>query len=349
MITSLLSGGLLSAVTQAEGMLVTRTPGAIVGPIANFLGYIYNALFNFIYSFIQSNSLGIAIILFTLLVKLILTPLIFKQQKSTYKMQKLQPEMNRIKEKYAKKKDPESQQKMALELQEFQKKNGISLMGGCLPLLIQLPILYALFYIFQQAYLYVDVVGNNYNQIAQTILSIPIDTRMQVFSEFALKIADAIKAPVDLGIQADVVKVVNELNLNDWNTVLSQIGTYADQLKPLLDQKNQIEYFLGIHLVYKAGLGFPGILIPLLAGGSTWLSSRMMTKNQASMGPDDPTAGTMKMMNIMMPLMMGFMTITMPAGLGLYWTISNIFQMGQQVLLQGYFKSKDEREMKGAA
>lgn len=346
MILSLFSA--VAVPTAAQGLLVTRSPGAIVGPIANFLGIVYNALFNFIYSFIQSNSLGIAIILFTLLVKLVLTPLIFKQQKSTYRMQKLQPEMNRIKEKYAKKKDVESQQKMALELQEFQKKNGISLMGGCLPLLIQLPILYALFYIFQQAYLYVDVIGTNYNDIANVILSIEESLRMDVFTDYAVKVADAIKMQIDMSVQADVVKVVNELTVKDWNNVLSQLPNYVDQLGPLLEQKNQIEYFMGIHLVYKAGLGFPGILIPLLAGGSTWVSSKMMTKNQ-SMSPDDPTASTMKTMNIVMPLMMGFMTITMPAGLGLYWTISNFFQMGQQVLLQRYFRAKDEREAKGAA
>lgn len=348
MITSLFSEGLLSYAMQTDGLLVTKTPGFIVGPIATFLGVIYNALFDFIYGIFQSGSLGIAIILFTLLVKLVLTPLLFKQQKSTYKMQKLQPEMNKIKEKYSKKKDQESQQKMALELQEFQKKNGISLMGGCLPLLIQLPILYALFYIFQQAYLYVDVVGANYNAIAEVIMKIPVDERMNIFSGYAMQVANVIKVPIDLGVAGDIVKVINELTINDWNLVLSQIGDVGNQLSPLLEQKNSIEYFFGIHLVYKAGLGFPGIFIPILAGGTTWLSSKMITKGQ-NLDPNDPTAGTMKMMNIVMPLMMGFMTITMPAGLGLYWTISNVFQMAQQLLLQKYFKAKDAKEAKGAA
>lgn len=339
---------LFSLIDNGLVQLVARTPGNIVGPIATFLGVVYNALFNFIYGFIQSGSLGIAIILFTLIVKLILTPLIFKQQHSSYKMQKLQPEISKINEKYAKKKDAESQQRKALELQELQKKNGISLMGGCLPLLIQLPILYALFYIFQQAYMYVDVVNQNYYSIAEILLKIPVETRVDLLAPIADPVAKAAKQTWDLGVASDLVKVVNEINNTQWDTILSQIGSLSDQLTPLLAQKNQIEYFMGIHLIYKPGFGFPGIMVPLAAGITTYLSSLMITRNQ-NMSPDDPTAGTMKMMNNFMPIMMGVMTISMPAGLGLYWTISNIFQMGQQFILQKYFKARDARLEKGAA
>ncbi|MCI1959967.1 MAG: YidC/Oxa1 family membrane protein insertase, partial [Clostridia bacterium] len=138
---------------------VAKKPGVIIGPIAKFLGIIYNAMFNIIYNISPAYSLGFAIILFTIVIKLVLTPLTLKQQRSAYSMSKLQPEMNKIKKKYAGKKDIESQQKMSLELQKLQKDNNVSMFGGCLPSLIQLPILYALFYIFQQAFNYVDVVN----------------------------------------------------------------------------------------------------------------------------------------------------------------------------------------------
>ena len=130
-------------------LLAVRTPGVIIGPIARVLGIVYNALFNIIYSISPMNSLGIAIILFTLIVKSIFFPLLVKQQKSTLAMQKLQPEMAKIKKKYENKKDLESQQKMSMEMQKLQKDNNVSMLGGCLPLLVQLPILYALYYIFQ--------------------------------------------------------------------------------------------------------------------------------------------------------------------------------------------------------
>ncbi len=326
-------------------LLVVRKPGAIVGPIAKFLGVIYNGLFEFIYQTFQSGSLGIAIILFTLLVKLVLFPLMIKQQKSSFKMQQLQPEMNKIKQKYKDKKDQASQQKMAYELQEFQKKNGINMLGGCLPLLVQLPILYALFYIFQQAYLYVDVVANNYSAIANVIVSIPKDLRMDVFAPYAKTFVEANKITnFDMSVTKDVVMLVNELKLADWTSILSQLGDSGKGLVSLLATKNQIEYFLGIPLVYKAGLGFPGIIIPILAAATTWLQSKLTMTTSASSDPKDPAAAMNRSMMYMMPAMMGFMTITMPAGLGLYWVVSNLFTICQQILLNKYFKKKFAKE-----
>ena len=321
-------------------LLAVKTPGVIVGPIANFLGIIYNFIFNFIHGFAENGSLALAIIFFTLLVKIVLFPLSFHQQKSTFKMQKLQPEMNKIKEKYAKKKDPESQQKMAMELQEFQKKNGINLFGGCLPLLIQLPILYALYYIFQQAYIYLDIVNANYQAITDVILSIPVEQRMDIF----YAVAESKKITMDLAVNSDVMQLVSLISSGEWNTILASAGEFANQLAPLLAQKMDIENFIGINLVTKPGLTFPGIIIPLLSAGSTFLQSKLMTSGQPKPDSNDPMASSMKMMTYTMPIMMGVMTIGLPAGLGLYWTVSNCFQIIQQFVLNKYFKSKDKHE-----
>lgn len=320
----------------------TRQPGMIVGPIAKFLGIIYNAVFNFIYNIIQSNSLGVAIILFTILVKVVLIPLMYKSQESNYKMQRLQPEMSKIKKKYEGKKDAESQQKMAMEMQKLQKDNNVNMMGGCLPMLIQLPILYALFYIFQQAYIYIDVVGANYHAIANVLVSIPVDLRLDVFTDMIV----AHKVNIDVASTTDMVTLVNMLTTTEWNTVISSIGDYANQLTPLLAQKNSIETFMGISMINKVGFSFPGIIIPIVAGVTTYYSSVVMTKKSAQSGGDDPSMQMMKSMNIMMPIMMGGMCITMPGGIGIYWTISNLIQVGQTLLLNKYFRSKDAKESK---
>jgi YidC/Oxa1 family membrane protein insertase len=325
-------------------LLNVRTPGVIVGPIAKVLGEIYNWLFNIIYGITQANALGLAIIAFTILVKLVLTPLIVKQQKATFEMQKLQPELNKIKKKYENKKDAESQQKMALEMQKLQKDNNVSMFGGCLPLLIQLPILYALFYIFQQAYMYVDVVGQNYDSIANVILNIPVDLRMDIFGEIAA--AHAGKATLDLAVLADVKTLVGQITQSEWQTILASAGSYADQLAPLLTQKMGIEYFLGISIVDNPGLRFPEIAIPLLSAGTTYLSSKvMMSRSSAtSMDENNPAMQSMKMMNYMMPIMMGVMTVTLPAGLGIYWTVSNLFQAAQTIIINKFFAAKEHRQ-----
>ena len=330
-------------------LLEVRTPGVIVGPIARVLGEVYNWIFNIIYGLTQANALGLAIIAFTLVIKLVLTPLIVKQQKATFEMQKLQPEMNKIKKKYENKKDAESQQKMALEMQKLQKDNNVSMFGGCLPLLIQLPILYALFYIFQQAYMYVDVVGQNYDAISNVILSMPVDLRMDVFGEIAA--VHAGKSTLDLAVMADVKTLVGQITQSEWQTILASAGSYADELTPLLTQKMGIEYFLGISIVDNPGLGFPEIIIPLLSAGTTYLSSKvMMSKSSSSamMDENNPAMQSMKMMNYMMPIMMGVMTVTLPAGLGLYWTVSNLFQAGQTIVINKFFAAKEHHKQAAA-
>ena len=334
-----------------EALPSVREPGKIIGPIADLMGQIYNMLFNVLHSNNSAGSLGLAIIIFTLIVKMLLFPLMVKQQKSSFIMQQMKPELDKIKAKYAGKTDQMSQQRMAFEMQELQKKNGASMMGGCLPMLIQLPILYALFYLFQNAYVYVDAIGNNYVNIANAILNIPVATRMEVFQPFAQEFVDAyknmaiIKDGFDMGQVNDIVMLVGNMKQGDWDVVLQNLGTQGVELAGLLATKNEIETFLTIPLVTKAGLGFPGIIIPIAAGATTYLQTKIMNAmNPQNNDPSNPAAAMTKSMLYTMPIMMGVFSITMPAGLGLYWTISNIFGIVQQVILTKYYRKKFERE-----
>ena len=319
-----------------------RSPGVIVGPIAKLMGIIFNWVFNFIYSFTETGSLVLGIIVFTLLVKLVLFPLSYKQVKGTYKMQKLQPELNKIKAKYANKTDEESQRRMAFEIQEFQRENGASMLAGCLPMIIQLPILYALFYIFQQPYNYVEVINNVYTSIANAILGIDVAQRVEVFKTIIL----SKNMTMDLAVFSDVFNLVKHMGSADWNTALSTLGTSGTELASLIAQKHSIEYFFGLNLVTTAGLGFPGILVPICAGLSTFLSSKyMMSKQQNATGTGDEAdmaAGMTKSMNVVMPIMMGVITINTPVALGIYWTLSNLFSIFQTWTVYKVLGAKDE-------
>ncbi|MCQ4935388.1 MULTISPECIES: YidC/Oxa1 family membrane protein insertase [Anaerotignum] len=341
--SELLSGVVLTTFTSV------KMPGSILGPIAKVLGQVYNMLFNGLYGMTEAGVLGFAIILFTLIVKAILFPLMVKQQKSSFKMQMLQPELDKIRNKYKGKTDQMSQQKMAMEMQDFQKKNGINLMGGCLPLLIQLPILYALFYLFQNAYVYVDVIGQNYTDIANAILQIPKDLRMEVFAPYAQAFVDQHKnveiiktSGFDLSRLNDVVMLVNYLGADAWTNILNQLGSNGNTLVGLLATKTNIETFLFIPLVSAAGLKWPGVLIPAFAAITTYAQSKIMMvmTPSANNDPNNPAMAMTKTMTYVMPFMMGFFCISMPAGLGLYWTISNLIGIIQQVVLQKYYKKK---------
>lgn len=334
-----------------EALPSVRQPSKIVGPFADLMGKVYNLLFELLHSNTSAGSLGLAIIIFTLIVKLILFPLMVKQQKSSFKMQALQPELMKIRKKYEGKTDQMSQQRMAFEMQEFQKKNGVSMVSGCLPMLIQLPILYALFYLFQNAYVYVDVIGHNYTDIANAIVNIPVSLRMEVFHPYAQEFANAyknvsiIKDGIDMRQVNEVVMLVNYLKPDDWNVILQNLGDAGSSLVPLLATKSSIETFLTIPLVSKAGLHFPGIIIPIASGVTTWLQSKiMMMMNPQNSDSGNPAAAMTKSMLYTMPIMMGVFAINMPAGLGLYWTISNLFGILQQVILSKHYKKKFAEE-----
>jgi YidC/Oxa1 family membrane protein insertase len=153
-----------------------------------------------------------------------------------------------------------------------------------------------------------------------------------------------------MGDANEVVMLINYLKAGDWNTIVHQLGTAGDALKPLLATKNNIETFLTIPLVSKAGLSFPGVIIPIAAGLSTYLQSKLtMAMNPSQNDPSNPAAAMTKSMIYTMPIVMGVFSVNMPAGLGLYWTISNIFGILQQVVLQKHFRKKfaEEAEQNG--
>ena len=332
-----------SFLAGAPVLLKAGSPGFIVGPIAKLMGIVYNWLFNFIYSFTQTGTLVLAIILFTLLVKLILFPLSYKQIKGSYRMQMLQPQLNKIRAKYAGKTDEDSQRRMAFEIQEFQRENGASMFAGCLPMLIQLPILYALYYIFNQPYEYVGVINDVYTNITQGLLNIDAATRVEVLKPIIL----AKNMTVDVSVFDQVMGLVRTMSAADWNGVLTSLGQSAGELSAILAQKHSIEYFFGLNLVSFAELRFPGVLVPICAGLTTYLSTwYMQRKQKVIMGgqEDQMAAGMTKSMNIVMPIMMGVITINVPIALGIYWTLSNLFSVIQT---WGTYKVLENKEKKG--
>ena len=143
--------------------------GGILGPFA----WIFGKLLDFIYNILAGSNgianLGICIILFTIIVKLILFPLSFKQQKSTKINMVIQPEIQKIQKKYKDRKDQESMLKQQQELQAVYDKYGTSMTSGCLPTLIQFPIILALYRVIQNIPAYVGKIKEMYSPIAEVL------------------------------------------------------------------------------------------------------------------------------------------------------------------------------------
>jgi len=322
--------------------MIAKDQSAIIRPISIALGFIMDFFFNLAYFFTEPHSLGISIILLTVTSRFLMLPLAFKSQKSMTAMKKLQPEIDKIKKKYGDSKDPEIQQKMNREMQTLYSANKVNPFGGCLPMLIQMPIFFALNYMMQQTYLFVRKLGDMYYSLAGTILEIP-----ERFNYLVPIVTPKVPKGMELDISAasDLVKALNRFNARDWSSFLSQIPVnFANIIEPMLARKQSIEFFFGINLKEFSGTAFPGVLIPILAAGTTFLSSWLMNKQQPQ-SDNQQAKTTQKIMTYGMPIFIGFTTINFYAGVGLYWITSTVFQIFQQMFLGKYYENKD-REIK---
>ena len=284
------------------------------------MGYLYSA-FGFVLKLIYDivSNYGLSIILLTLLIKIIVLPLTLKQQKAMTKMQRIQPKLQEIQEKYKNDKEKASQETMKLY-----KEYGVNPMGGCLPLLIQFPILIAFYQVIQKP--------------VQYMLSMPIKEIKSLCTAHDIAYNTS-------GAQILLAKELGKINFDFFGIDLSAVPW--DQIKDFMAGKSGI-------------IALVAIIIPALACFTTYLTSKVSSsvnqtkkeeeaKNQKKkrvLSPDEKTSNSntgesmTKSMTYMMPLMTLFFTFTLPAAMGLYWTISNIFAILQTVLLNGYYNKK---------
>ena len=312
---------------------VQNDPGVFIGPIAAFFGYIIDFMFNIVYSMTVPHSLGLAIILLTLVVRALMLPLAVKSQKSMMAMQKLNPEVEKIRAKYSSSSDPEHKQKMNVEIQSLYAKNKVNPLGGCLPLLVQMPLFFGLMYIMNQSYLYVSKLKEVYHSLSSLIIQVPHYTNYVVplaIPHVPQKMLEA--QTLDISKVEHMSKVINKFSLWEWEHLFSQIpAEYLPAIQEIFNLKQSIEIFAGLNLIEASGWAWPGILIPILAGGTTFLSSWLSQQVSTSTDPKMKTQQTMMM--VIMPIFMAFITVSMPAGVGVYWITSSVFQVAQQLVM----------------
>lgn len=340
------SGG--SFIALAAVNVVQKDPGIIVRPISWILGVVLNVVFNLVYILTSNNALGFSIIALTILVRCCMLPLAFKQQKSMFIMQKIQPEIKKIQDKYKEKasSDPEVQKKMNMEMQKLYGKHGYNPFSGCLPMLIQLPIFISLYYILQNPYQFIHHIQEIYTALGNIMLTAGnFDEVIKSVPGIFDMIPDSLRDPVtgfvldssEVGM-SNLAKLMNKFSLDQWSFIQEQIPAVADSLKT----KMEMEYFFGISLTERVGLSFPKVLIPIISGITTFFSGWLMTRRNTNMDPAMKTQ--QKIMNTTMPLFMAYITSTIPGGVGIYWITSNIFQICQQLFINKYYDKKMANE-----
>lgn len=281
---------------------------------ANILSYIINPIYNFV------GNYGVAVILFTVIVKLLLVPLGINQQKTMVKTKQIKPVLDKINAKY--KNDKE---KLNEETMKLYQKYEINPMGGCLPLLIQLPILLGLYRVIQKP-------------ITWIIKLSPVEAVQRVVSSGEFTEAGALDALRSLCASPEKLEGLNKIPeiIEKFESDASLGVTQID----IASKFNLVNFdFFGLDLSATPNIGQLSWLwiIPILATAAAFFSNWVTSKLNPVSGEQ---AQTMKSMNLMMPLMTLFFTFTLSAGIGVYWFFSTMISVAQSFILTKYFEKK---------
>ena len=273
-----------------------------------------------------TGSYGLAIILFTLVVKLIMLPFQVKSKKSMMRMNRMNGKIQEIQKKYA-----NNQAKMGEEMQKLYAEEGVSPMSGCLWSFLPLPILLALYSIMRQ----------------------PITHLMMISKDTAAGLVEkAAAAGVDITNIATVKDGVTQFTAYGQINLVKAITSQAPEVVDGLDKWIHLDFsFIGLDLAATPTSVFGSfsfswaviglILIPILAGGFQLLMSIYTMRTQPQQSAN---GASMKGMMYMMPLMSVYIAFIMPAALGIYWIAQSVFSLIQEVIMTKFFNKKLEEE-----
>lgn len=280
-----------------------------------------------------TNSYGMAIILFTLVLKLIMLPFQMKSKKSMMRMSRMNGRIQEIQKKYA-----NNQTKQAEEMQKLYAEEGVSPMSGCLWSFLPLPILLALYSIIRQPITHFMMLSSDVvQQMVDAVTKAGLDvTNIVQMKDGAAVVRDGVTQLLPYG-QINLVKTVASqlpevgASVDGWiNMNYSSFG--LDMAANPWDAVKSFSFSWAV-----IGL----ILIPILAGGSQWLLTRITMKHQPQ---TDPSAASANRMMMFMPLFSVYIAFTMPAALGLYWIAQSGISAVQELFMGKFFNKKLEEE-----
>lgn len=271
----------------------------MISGIANILGWVIRLIYN------HSNYF-ISIILFTILTKLILLPLYISQIKSTEEMNKVAPMVKKIQEKYKDNKEKQSE-----ELMKIYAEHKVNPVAGCLPALIQIPLILSMFYIVKQPLTYV--------------INMPQEQIVEYTKTYLGK-----EEVTEKEVKAYEINVANEYDLIDMN-----VGKYINLGKAPQDVFNK-EESKKAHPI--------ALIVPILSIVFSIVSTKLAQKNS---NMTEEQLEMQKSMNVMMPLLSASIAYSMPLALGIYWLLGSILGILQQLFINKFVKNKEDKDLLG--
>ena len=326
--------------------VLTKSGMFIVKYVAEILGYLMNGIY-FLLDKAGIPNVALAIILFTIVMYLLMTPLQISQQRFSKLNAVMNPEIQRVQAKYKGKKDQVSQQKMLDETNAIYAKYGVNQAGSCIQLLIQMPVLFALYQVIYHIPGYIGLIGDKLRVVAEN------ESFKTFFTQFIEKLPNNAQLTATLGTGSkltteSVMDTIYKLNPVQWSELLKQTADkdYSAGLGSLHEYIERATNFVVMNISdtpvnlittsFKSGkwvVLIAAVLIPLLAWGTQVLNMKLMPTANANKDSKDTMSQTMNTMNTFMPLMSAFFCLTLPVGVGIYWIAGAVVRSIQQFVI----------------
>lgn len=309
-----------------------------------FLSNLFGYLLNFFYNLI--GNYGLAIILFSLVVKLLMIPLSIKQQKSQEKSMKLQDEMKQIQFKY--KNDPE---KLNQETMALYKRENMSPFSGCLLAIVQMILLFSVFYMVREPLTYMKKIDKEEINNYVNVLKEENMVQNQAYAQIAvISEANNIKQSQEN----------DQMELNDGQKKLQEV--MGDNIDNICTNMNLLDIDLS-KVPTQSKEDYKVYIIPILYVISSFISIKLTTTMQNRKKKDnnvievtekseineednkneeDPMAQANKNMSLLMPVMAVSISLIAPLGLALYWLTNNILMIAERLILNKFVKVEEE-------
>lgn len=344
-------------------VVLTKVTTPIIGWIGSVLGWIINAIYSLL-ELIGIPNIGLSIILFTLVIYLFMTPLQIKQQKFSKMNAIMQPEIQRIQKKYKGKKDQDSVMKQNEEITAVYQKYGVSPTGSCVQLLIQMPILLALYQVIYHIPGYITGVREAFTGLATKIIS--VDGFSDIISKFLTdnKISMYGITPNMNFTKETTIDFLYKLTPSQMDRFadVSQFSGFSDLFASVSEKASHMNTFLNLNIsdtpwaLMQSGwnqgntagylLVFAAVMVPILAWFTQWLNYKLMPQPQTNSNePPSTMEASMKGMNTVMPIMSAIFCFSFPVGIGIYWIIGAVIRSVQQVVINRYMDKIDTEEL----
>ncbi len=349
-----------------SNILLTQDTGKILGPISKLLGYIMEGIF-FVIDKIGIPNIGLAIILFTIVMYLLLMPLTIKQQKFSKLSAKMNPELQAVQAKYKNRKDNDAMMAMNMETKAIYAKYGVSPTGNCLQLIVQMPILFALYRVINGMPAYVDKIKEAFFPLVDNLIAQAGSTEfIKTFSQagyYGKQFEnESFINGVTTYVQNTFIDVLNKASTAEWLSIKDKFPSLSEDVDHTLGLLNQYNNFLGLNIgnspsyIVKESIStgsylmiLAAISIPVLSAVTQWINVKLMPQQDVQSDNKNDTQNTMmqsmKTMTMMMPIMSAVFCYTLPAGLGLYWVAGAVVRSIQQVVINKHIDKLDLDEI----